>query len=179
MTDAQPLVPLELPSKLYEPFMLLAPWQCDKLLELAQQKELQTGRAGGTVKSQIRNNRVSWVDLHHDYWRWFKLFEQFDDPDTLWLQEPFQVSAYNPGEFYDWHCDDDVRNGNSRRHFTMTCTLASAPGAVFETQDTVYDLDPGWAVVIPSSCEHRATAPAEGTRWSFTIWCMKRLNNVS
>ena len=179
IVDHALLVPQELPQSLYEPFMLFAPWQCQELIKHAQSQDMSQGIAGGRLRPEIRNNTVSWINLHDLYWKWMKVFESFDSADTLWLQEPFQISSYSPEQSYTWHRDNDVRKGNSVRAYTMTCTLDRADGAVFETRDRVYDLDPGWAVVIPSSLEHRATAPVTGNRWSFTVWCMKRLNSIS
>ena len=173
------LVPQELPQRLYEPFMLFAPWQCEELIKYAQTREMQQGIAGGKLQSDVRNNTVTWIDLHELYWKWMALFEQFDEADTLWLQEPFQISSYSQNQSYAWHRDDDVRKSNSTRTYTLTCTLASAPDAVFQTRTRTYDLEPGWAVIIPSAVEHRATAPSSGERWSFTVWCMKRLNSIS
>jgi len=96
-----------------------------------------------------------------------------DDWPTTWLQEPFQVSKYAVNEYYDWHEDRTDTNRSSLRCLTLTCTLQPAEGAHVETEDRVFELGKGEAVIIHSADSHRATAPTIGERWALTVWAME------
>jgi len=93
-----------------------------------------------------------------------------------WFEEPVQISRYSAGEFYDWHIDQYKMKRSSQRSVTLTCTLNQANDAIFETERQQYNLDKGEAVLFDSALRHRAVAPSNGERWSFTVWYMKRIN---
>ncbi len=160
--------------KLNEPFRLFTEEQCQDLIRRATEQGLQQGQTYSS-NTDIRNNNVSWLELADEEYNY--LWETVKDFwwTVHWYEKPVQISRYQPGELYDWHDDAKPNKGRSSvRHLTLTCTLQSAPGAVFETEDGVFELEPGMAVLFPSDKKHRATAPAEGERWSFTVWYMRR-----
>jgi hypothetical protein len=160
--------------KLYEPFRLFTEKRCKDLIRRATDKGLQSGETYSST-SDVRINNVSWLELDNDEYDY--LWETVKDFwwTVHWYEKPIQISKYSPGEYYDWHDDAKPNKGRSSvRYLTLTCTLQSAPGAIFETEDRVYDLEPGMAVLFPSDKKHRATSPTEGERWSFTVWYMKR-----
>lgn len=161
------------------PFRLFTEEQCKDLISRAESQGLSQGQTY-SANSEARNNNVSWLELTNEEYDY--LWETVKDYwwTLHWFEKPVQISKYAKGDFYDWH--DDAKPNKSRssvRHFTLTCTLQSAPGAVFETEDQVFDLEPGMAVLFPSDKQHRATEPAEGERWSFTVWYMRRRGSPS
>jgi len=154
-----------------EPFQLFTPEECEEIIQSAQSEAEHEGLAAGKYSPDVRNNHIYWW-RHPDPGKFHHILTQYPDYPVTWLQEPFQVSRYNTGTYYEWHEDQFDNSRTSTRLLTLTCTLASAPGAVFETRERSYELDTGWAVIFPSDIEHRATAPISGARWAFTVWAM-------
>jgi len=155
---------------LLEPFQLFSYNECKEIINdcLTQKEKEGTTRAGRL--EEVRNNYVWWKDYYYD--RLWNIMTNIDGYNITWL-ETFQISRYKQGQFYDWHTDGNNKsNRSSVRLLTLTCTLKTAKGAVFETRDRVYNLPPGHAVIFKHDTEHRATAPVTGDRWSFTVWGM-------
>lgn len=159
--------------KLLEPFELFSQQECARLID-AVSTVIPAGVWGAGRKESVRNNSVYWYELPKDLKdRLWQAGQHFSEQyPWTWFQEPVQISSYGPGEFYNWH-DDVIGGRSSRRCLTLTCTLMPAPGAVFETENQVFDLAAGQAVFFPSTLVHRARAPLEGTRWAFTVWYMQ------
>lgn len=147
---------------------LFTPEQCLDLIEQFHTRP-EPGRVGGNIVEHIRSNTVCWRDFNTD-----TIAHAFPEHD--WIANPVQISRYRTGESYNWH-HDVIPNRSSRRAYTLTATLQTAPGAHIEFRDsrhTVYNLQPGEAVVFPSELHHRATAPIHGVRYAFTTWAMIR-----
>ena len=164
-------------TMLCKPFQLFDPHQCSSLIHHARTAlKCVPGTVSrrAVVNTHIRSNSVYRWNDHDHYWRWWSLFEPYTQYEPQWLEEPFQISCYAPGQSYDWHTDgvpDSNSGRSSYRSLTLTATLQNAPGAAFEFESGAVDLPVGWAVIFPSTMLHRATAPLRGRRWSFTIWC--------
>ena len=163
--------------ELNHPFRLFTKEQCDDLILRTQSQEFDQGRTYSNNEN-IRTNQVVWLELtDKEYDSLWELVRDYWD-QVHWYERPIQISRYSAGQFYDWHNDNKPnRRRSSVRHLTLTCTLQSAPGAVFETELGIYDLAQGEAILFPSAMEHRACAPTQHERWSFTIWYMKRNAN--
>jgi len=81
-----------------------------------------------------------------------------------------QLTSYGPGQRYDWHMDLGP-GPMSLRKISVVSELQSAPGGGLEVFPMGnIGLRPGDVAVFPSFIMHRATAPAEGVRWSLTLW---------
>lgn len=158
--------------ELYKPFQLFGQDECANLIQLAQQSPEQNGRAGGNYNPGVRNNKVFWIDYNNVNYLQHQMGNLLDDYPVTWVDTPIQVSKYDTGEFYHWHKDQLVNSRTSSRLLTLTCTLQHAPGALFETREHSFELDTGWAVIIPSDVDHRALAPISSTRWALTVWGM-------
>lgn len=159
---------------LYEPFQLWTEQECKDII-LRSKNSLEKGKVYHQNKlTDVRSNYISWLTLDESEFDYcFSIVKPYHSILT-WFEHPVQISRYAKGEFYNWHRDE--KPGNKRksvRHFTLTCTLQTAPGATFELRNRVYDLPTGHAVIFPSKLDHRANAPTEGERWAFTIWYMK------
>lgn len=157
--------------KLLEPFQLFDRTECKQIIRLAQQEYEYQGLAAGKYTPDVRSNHIYWWQ-HPDPGKFFHILSQFDEYPVTWVQEPFQISRYDPGTFYDWHADQFKNNRTSARLLTLTCTLQAAPDAAFETRDQRYELGEGQAIIFPADMEHRATAPKNKSRWAFTVWGM-------
>ena len=156
---------------LLEPFQLFTQDECQTIITQAQTESEIQGLAAGRYTPDVRSNHIYWWQ-HPDPGRFLFLLSQFKEYPVTWVQEPFQVSRYDTGTFYDWHEDQFKNKRTSARLLTLTCTLQTAPGAAFETREERFELDTGWAILFPATMEHRATAPTRGTRWAFTAWGM-------
>lgn len=72
------------------------------------------GRDGGMLNKSIRNSRNAWVPAGH----WIGSFclnyvnrankENFQYDITAFDNENLQYTSYGPGEFYNWHQDQDI-----------------------------------------------------------------------
>lgn len=166
-----------MPIQLLEPFELFTPEQCHDIISRASGQEQLPGRVMGYDPNRTsRNNSVYWLSItEEESDRLWELVRPWHNEYHLtWFQKPVQISCYSQGEYYGWHTDTYDHTGRkSVRSLTLTCTLQTAPAAVFETEDRQYDLPAGWAVLMPSDRKHRATPPVEGERWSFTVWYMR------
>jgi len=166
---------------LLQPFTLFTPEQCQSIINRAQGLEQQPGRVmGRDPERQSRNNSVYWLDIDQEESdRLWELVRPWHEEYQLtWFQKPVQISCYSAGEYYSWHRDNYGTEGRSSvRSLTLTCTLQTAAGAVFETELGEFDLAVGEAVLMPATMRHRACPPVEGERWSFTVWYMKPNSN--
>ena len=159
-------------TPILEPFQLFTPDECDAIIERAKD-QLKLARTTAGYDTEVRSNSVAWLEFE-DQGRFYDVMTGRDDYTVTWLQHPYQVSSYGPGEFYDWHEDLIPSNYRSSvRSLSLTCTLEPAPNAQFQTRDNYYNLKKGEAILFPSTLEHRATAPTQGTRWALTVWGMQ------
>jgi predicted 2-oxoglutarate/Fe(II)-dependent dioxygenase YbiX len=162
---------------LLQPFTLFTPEQCQSIIQRAQGLEQHQGRVmGWDPQRESRNNSIYWLDITEEesnqFWELARPWHE--EYQLTWFQKPVQISCYQAGEYYDWHRDTyDNEGRKSVRSLTLTCTLQTAPGAVFETEAGEFDLAQGEAVFMPSNQRHRARPPVDGERWSFTVWYMK------
>lgn len=157
--------------KLYTPFQLFTPEECEQIIRDTKELAESDGIAGGKYNTSIRNNKIFWID-YKDIEKLRNLMMDIEDYNVSWIQEPIQISKYEKEQYYHWHTDQSVDKRTSSRILTLTCTLQTAPGAHFVTRDHTFDLQQGEAVLIPSTAEHRALPPTSGTRWAVTVWGM-------
>ena len=168
-------------TPLYTPFELFTAKECRQLIKYSRREHDQMkGWTVGGIHS-LRTNSVYWIHpadfpLKWDFYA--RIRQHMSARPNLpmdWLQEHWQISVYNQGEYYDWHTDtiDKWKGRTSNRSLTLTCTLQSAPHAHIQCLDHDWDLPTGWAVLFPSADKHRATPPSRDKRWSLTVWGMK------
>jgi len=155
---------------LQEPFRLFTPQECDEIL--ARVQDLKPARVVGGELPNVRNNSVYWMDFE-DQGRFYDIMTDREDVPVRWLQHPYQISRYAPGEFYDWHVDLIESRRSSIRSLTLTCTLEPAPGASIQFETREFELEKGWAVLFDAHTSHRANPPQSGERWALTVWGMQ------
>ena len=157
---------------LLEPFQLFTADQCDAIIARAQHN-LHAARTTAGYIDTVRTNTVAWLEFE-DQGRFYDIMTGRTDHTVTWLQHPYQVSCYKPGEFYEWHQDIiHTTKRSSIRSLSLTCTLEPAAHAQFQTESKNYDLKKGQAILFPATLKHRATAPKSGTRWALTVWGMQ------
>ncbi len=157
--------------KLYTPFQLFTPTECEQIIKDAKELTEKDGIAGAQYNTGLRNNKVFWLD-YKDIEKFRAPMMDVKDYNISWVQEPIQISKYEKEQYYHWHTDQETNKRSSSRILTLTCTLHTAPGGLFETKDHTFDLTQGEAVIIPSTADHRALPPTSGTRWAVTVWGM-------
>lgn len=183
---------------------------CDDVIQLAINNE-QFRRRGliGHYSSKDKLTEAELADV-----------KSLRDSDVMWLSEPWiyhqivpfvkdanyyagwnfefsrsedcQFTIYEPGQFYDWHCDskpEPYKEGNSKgliRKLSVTVTLSDP--SEYEGGELEFDLrdrDPreprnihtctqilpkGSLVVFPSFVWHRVRPVTRGRRLSLVIW---------
>lgn len=84
-----------------------------------------------------------------------------------------QLTAYHPGQFYEWHTDLGVGE-TSLRKITVVVELSHVDlvGGGLEILNQNVRLQPGDAVIFPSFALHRALPVASGIRWSLVQWVL-------
>lgn len=162
--------------QLFQPFDLFTPTECQSLIDRVSTLERPTVMSGSI--EGVRTNRVAWPEpaqeLRDRVWELAQPWaEQFQ---LSWMQTPFQISHYAPGEYYGWHSDVYSEQGRkSMRSLTLTVSLRADPGAGVEFESGPCNLGSGQGVFFPSDCRHRAYNRSGSDRWAFTVWYMRRL----
>lgn len=130
------------------------------------------GRTSGDDRQ--RQSDIAWLDRQNPHWAWLYArivpWMQGAAPRAYPLdawQDGIQYTRYDTGGFYGLHRDND---GNNRR--VLSCTILLQPpahGGELEVEGEVYPLQPGDAVLFPSSALHQVR-PCEGIRESLVVW---------
>lgn len=91
--------------------------------------------------------------------------------------QPLQFSAYEPGQYYDWHMDLGTEAMLSRRKLSVSFQLndpADYEGGDLELQiggeNVVATRRRGVATVFPSFLLHRVQPVMRGVRYSLVAW---------
>jgi PKHD-type hydroxylase len=85
-----------------------------------------------------------------------------------------QLTAYHPGQFYEWHTDLGAGD-TSLRKITVVAELFRSDnliGGGLEVFNQDVRLQPGDVVVFPSFALHRALPVTSGVRWSLVQWVL-------
>jgi len=76
----------------------------------------QSQLMGGSVDNVIRNSRNFWIPSTHWVGGWLWYYIQKSNRDNFMYDisefdsESIQYTHYGPGEFYNWHKDQDIEN---------------------------------------------------------------------
>jgi len=162
--------------QLFRPFDFFTPAECQDLIDRVSTLTLPTV-IGGSIKG-VRTNKVAWPEPTQELTDrvWDAAQPWGDQFQLAWMQKPFQISYYAPGDYYDWHHDVYPPGGRkSMRSLTLTVSLSAEAGAGVEFESGACDLRSGQGVFFPSNCRHRAYNNSESDRWAFTVWYMCRL----
>ena len=85
-----------------------------------------------------------------------------------------QLTAYHPGQFYEWHTDLGAGDTSLRKISVVVELLHSdnLTGGGLEILNQNVRLQPGDAVAFPSFALHRALPVVSGVRWSLVQWVL-------
>lgn len=85
-----------------------------------------------------------------------------------------QLTAYHPGQFYEWHTDLGAGETSLRKISVVVELLHSdnLTGGGLEILNQNVRLQPGDTVVFPSFALHRALPVTSGVRWSLVQWVL-------
>jgi PKHD-type hydroxylase len=141
---------------------------------------------------KLRNSNVSWIGLEE---KWlFSLVQQYVYEANInagwnfeWdYSENMQFTKYNPGQYYGWHCDQNLRpyeeeekKGKIRK---LSSIISLSDPNDYDGGDLQFDygLDSistcnklkrrGSIIVFPSFVYHQVTPVTEGIRYSLVSW---------
>ena len=200
----------------------LSPRICDDILQYGKSQNSEIAVTGG-VSSDDKNNynvdgtlkkralknlqkkRKSDICWMNDSWIYKEIHPYIHQANRLagwnfqWdWSESCQFTKYEPGQFYDWHCDswevpydkpnDPNTNGKIRK---LSVTISLSDPSEYEGGNLEFDFrnNADWAenrkakvkecteirprgsiIVFPSFCWHRVNPVTKGTRYSLVIW---------
>ena len=127
-----------------------------------------------------RDNELFWLDTRTNRTISEKLAEivirynedlQFDLDLNLGMA---QLTAYHPGQFYEWHTDLGAGETSLRKISVVVELLHTdnLTGGGLEILNQDVRLQPGDTVVFPSFALHRALPVTSGVRWSLVQWVL-------
>jgi len=189
----------------------LTPRFCDEVIEYGNSQKKQMALTGGfenknlnkkDIKNlqKIRKSNIVWMS---DEWIYKEIRPYIHRANQLagwnfqWdVSQACQFTTYSPGQFYDWHCDSEIKpydrkNVNDQEHgkmrkLSVTCSLTDPSkykGGELEFNFNKPDfskrkniqkcneiLPRGSIVVFPSFVFHRVCPVTRGTRNSLVIW---------
>ena len=165
---------------LYEPFQFLTADECDALISYAKDK-IENGKTLG--KYTGRNNRVAWYKESKYWGEWIDMCNSID-PVIDWLQTP-QIAFYKPGEYYDWHVDQDIDPYQQGAYKGLTRKISLSVSlndkSKYEAGDFKFSYNnketickelkqKGTVVVFPSFIHHKVEPVKKGVRYSIVKW---------
>ena len=158
---------------------LFTPSECREIVDLHQNLQPHTSKLSYLGGSH-RDSQLYWLDTQKHLWiseRVMEVVGKYND-DTHFDIDPnlrmAQLTAYHPGQFYDWHTDLGAGDTSLRKLTAVVELLHSdnLTGGGLEILNHNVRLQPGDAVVFPSFALHRALPVASGVRWSLVQWVL-------
>jgi PKHD-type hydroxylase len=158
---------------------LFTPTECRSVVDLHQDVQSHTSKMSYLGGSH-RDSRLYWLNTLEYPWVSQKLIKavreynestRFDVDLDLSMA---QLTAYHPGQFYDWHTDLGA-GATSLRKITVVVELLHSDdliGGGLEILNQNVQLRPGDGVAFPSFALHRALRVTSGVRWSLVQWVL-------
>ena len=182
---------------------------CDDIVKLGEEKQSLQAVTGQTKKetkkTDIKNQRNSSVSWISEPWIYEEINSYINaaNMNAGWgfewsWNEPCQYTTYEPGQFYDWHCDmyqeplQDEHNPNLHGKFRkLSMSLMLNDSSEYEGGNFQFDYrnynpnnvseedkiitatqvkKKGSIVVFPSFVWHRVTKVTKGVRHSLVNW---------
>lgn len=160
------------------------------VVELAQNRELFDGTAGGKVDHEYRNQQITWLTLDDESsWIFDKIAWMIGNANVaLWgftldgMREDLQFGRYGEGGFFDWHLDMGSKP-NERGYRKVSVIIQLSPKEKCEGGElqlmtskdpATVPMDRGDVIVFPSYFLHRVTPITKGERFSLVLWAHGR-----
>ena len=169
---------------------------CNKIIEYCLRKQQMKGTIGDTqVATNLRDSNVI---FNNEYWLKLILSYYINKANkecgwnwNIGFLEDVQFTIYNPGQFYDWHCDSwekpyDKPNTplhNQIRKISISIILSNeedSDGGDFmimsnkfmnQTVKNIKELNKqGSVLVFPSFMWHKVNKITKGVRYSLVGW---------
>lgn len=114
-------------------------------------------------------------------------------PDVRTFALPKQMARttvvrYEPGMDYGWHVDEALFPSTPPMRSDLSCTIFLSPPADYDggeltiqlgAQELSYKLDPGSAILYPSTTIHRVTPVTRGVRIAAITWFQSWVSDTS
>ena len=114
-------------------------------------------------------------------------------PDVRTFALPKQMARttvvrYEPGMDYGWHVDEALFASTPPMRSDLSCTIFLSPPADYDggeltiqlgAQELSYKLDPGSAILYPSTTIHRVTPVTRGVRIAAITWFQSWVSDIS
>lgn len=114
-------------------------------------------------------------------------------PDVRVFAQPRQMARttvvrYEPGMTYGWHVDEALFASSPPMRSDLSCTLFLTPPSDYEggeltiqlgTQELSYKLQPGDALLYPSTTIHRVAPVTRGVRVAAITWLQSWVADIS
>ena len=174
---------------------------CDDVIKYCLNKDDTIARVGGMAKASdeeviknqhIRKSNLVWID---DQWIYQTIHPYIHEANKKagwnfqWdWSESCQFTKYNLNQYYDWHCDSAIKEGDNKKIRKLSVTVTLSDPKEYKGGELEFDfrnMDPdkkpnirkckeilpkGSLVVFPSFVWHRVCPVKSGERNSLVIW---------
>ena len=173
--------PLAIPNELVD--LIVAEVDNIKFEEFAESTIGPQGTE--SIIAQVRNSKTAW--WYEDHWITSIFSHYFNKANRdLWEYDltylkGIQVTKYEEGDKYDWHCDYGAEYDNSHTR-KLSATLLITDPTEFEGGDLEFidyhgnnvkvERTKGTMIIFDSRTPHRVTPVTKGTRISLVAWML-------
>ena len=143
------------------------------------------GLVGGSFDQDIRHSALVWLSENKDlHWVDTRIGQLIANANRQLFgyaldgfEEQFQLAAYGPGDYYDWHIDRGHGMLARRRKLTLLVQLTRSECYVGGALEVNANGNPvqipsnqGTAVIFASTTLHRVKTVTSGLRHSLVAW---------
>lgn len=155
------------------------PSECRSIVDLHQSLQPHSSKLSYLGESH-RDSQLYWLNTQKYPWinqTLVHVATQYNTDTQFDIDLDFksaQLTAYHPGQFYDWHTDLGAGE-TSLRKISVVAELFHSDnliGGGLEILNQKVRLQPGDAVAFPSFALHRALPVTRGVRWSLVQWVL-------
>jgi PKHD-type hydroxylase len=153
--------------------------ECRSIVDLHQSLQAHSSKLSYLGGSH-RDSSLYWLDTLEHPWiseRLINVATEYNQDTRFDIDLNFkmaQLTAYHPGQFYEWHTDLGAGEASLRKISVVVELLQSDDliGGGLEILNQNLRLQPGDVVAFPSFALHRALPVARGVRWSLVQWVL-------
>lgn len=157
--------------------------ECDKLIEIGENKNLVAAEVSGKSVDEIRDSKISWLYPEDCSWLFERLTYIVTDLNTKYFKfdlygftEGFQFTKYEaPSGYYGKHIDkvtnDVIRKLSLSIQLSDSSTYEGGELELHTSNDpTVCTKERGHLILFPSYTLHEVKPVTKGTRYSLVSW---------
>jgi len=155
-------------------------------LEFEEFQEATIGPNGSEViQTQVRNSKTAW--WYEDHWVTSIFSHYFNKANRdLWEYDltylkGIQITKYNEGDKYDWHCDYGAEPVSEHTRKLSATLLVTDPNEFeggdleiidYHGNNIKMEKSKGTMIIFDSRIPHRVTPVTKGTRISLVAWML-------